>query len=118
MAQFAGFFRYEPLEARRRRPIAAGSPRQWTLTGSEVAARLAGSELVDVGRLPAQPAADLDAAQLAARLARVERTLARVRTRRLVRAGDALRRVQKGRSLHDVRSAWSLLRGARPEGEA
>lgn len=118
MTRLAGFFGYEPLEALRRRPIAAGSPRQWTLTGSEVAARLAGMELLDVGPLPAQPAADLDAAQLAARLARVERTLARVRTRRLVRAGDALRRVQKGRSLHDVRSAWSLLRGARPEGEA
>jgi hypothetical protein len=113
MARFLG---YEPVDAERRSSIASSAAREWTLTGTEVGARLAGRDLVDPSVQPPGPLPDMDREELAARLARVERTLARVRSRRLVRTGDALRRVQKGRSVADVRSAWALLR-ARHGGE-
>jgi hypothetical protein len=55
--------------------------------------------------------AELGVEELAARLARTEAALSRARSRRAVRAGDAVRRVQHGRSLADLRAAWRLLRG-------
>lgn len=55
--------------------------------------------------------AELGVDELAARLARSEAALARARSRRAVRAGDAVRRVQHGRSVEDLRAAWRLLRG-------
>ena len=58
------------------------------------------------------------AEELAARLAHVEGALARVRSRRAVRVADAMRTVQHGRSLEDVRRAWTLLRGPRYDGRA
>jgi hypothetical protein len=55
--------------------------------------------------------AELGVEELAARLARTEAALARARSRRAVRAADAVRRVQHGRSVADLRAAWRLLRG-------
>lgn len=116
-AALAGLLGYEPVSQVDRLTSSTSDPRPWTPTGDELARRLAGRGVLDdvEGRSPGL-VPDLDAQELAARLERVERTLARVRTRRLVRAGDALRRVQKGRSVDDVRSAWSLLRGSGSEG--
>jgi hypothetical protein len=55
--------------------------------------------------------AELGVEELAARLGRTEAALARTRSRRAVRAADAVRRVQHGRSVADLRAAWRLLRG-------
>ncbi len=55
--------------------------------------------------------AELGVEELAARLARTEAALARARSRRAVRAADAVRGVQHGRSVADLRAAWRLLRG-------
>jgi hypothetical protein len=55
--------------------------------------------------------AELGVEELAARLARTEAALARARSRRVVRVGDAVRRVQHGRSMQDLRAAWRILRG-------
>jgi hypothetical protein len=110
-APLASLLGYEPADARRLHPLASDSDRACTLTGTEVRARLVAHDLgTEVQQNGSGPLPDLDRDELAARLARVERTLARVRSRRLVRAGDALRRVQRGRSMADVRSAWALLR--------
>jgi hypothetical protein len=57
---------------------------------------------------------DLGVEELAARLARAEAALSRVRSRRAVRLVDALRRVQHGRSRADLRAAWLVLREATP----
>ena len=54
---------------------------------------------------------DANAEELAERLAQLERVLARVRSRRLVRMSAAFRKVQHGRSLRDLQDAWALLRG-------
>jgi Sulfotransferase family len=61
---------------------------------------------------PRPPLAEVSVEELAARLVRVEGALARVRSRRAVRVVDAMRRVQHGRSLADVRAAWHVLREA------
>jgi hypothetical protein len=55
---------------------------------------------------------DADPRELALALARTQQALARVRSRRTVRWVDALRRVQHGRSVDDVRAAWALVRGS------
>ena len=55
--------------------------------------------------------AELGLEELAERLVRTEAALTRVRTRRAVRVGDAVRGVQHGRSLADLREAWRMLRG-------
>ncbi len=55
--------------------------------------------------------AELGVDEMAARLARTEAALVRTRSRRAVRAADAVRRVQHGRSTADLRAAWRLLRG-------
>jgi hypothetical protein len=67
---------------------------------------------VDFDARPGTVLADVPAEELAARLAQVEQALARVRSRRTVRFVDAVRKVQHGRSVRDLRSAWSQLRGA------
>jgi hypothetical protein len=109
-APLAGLLGYEPMDAQQRHSVGSSAPREWTLTGTELRAGIAGLELAHAGPQQPGPLPDMDREELAARLVRVERTLARVRSRRLVRAGDALRRVQRGRSVADVRSAWALLR--------
>ena len=57
---------------------------------------------------------ELGVEELAARLARAEAALSRVRSRRAVRLVDAFRKVQHGRSREDVRAAWRVLREATP----
>ena len=82
-------------------------------TGTDLARRRldAPEELsLDVDRRP--HLVDASAEELAARLARAEGALARVRSRRAVRVADAMRKVQHGRSLTDVRAAWRVLREA------
>ncbi len=82
------------------------------VTGSELAAR---HRACPVDLTPdddrAMGLAELGVEELAARLARSEAALARARSRRAVRAADAVRRVQHGRSLADLRAAWRLLHG-------
>ena len=55
--------------------------------------------------------ADADPVQLAIRLDQVESALARVRSRKSVRLSDAIRTIQHGRSVRDVRAAYARLRG-------
>jgi hypothetical protein len=110
LAEFLGYVADVPAgvadtagQGGRGRPVA---------TGTELAARRATRpvDLTPEGdrRLGL---AELGVEELAARLARTEAALARARSRRVVRAGDAVRRVQHGRSLADLRAAWRLLRG-------
>lgn len=66
---------------------------------------------VDLDRQVRAPVVDASPQELAARLERVEQALARARSRRAVRAVDAFRKVQHGRSLADARAAWSIVRG-------
>lgn len=57
---------------------------------------------------------ELSVEELAARLTRAEAALARVRSRRAVTLVDAIRKVQHGRSLEDLRAAWQVLREVIP----
>ena len=94
------------------RPAPLPWDRTGIATGTDLARRrLDAPELsLDVDRRP--HLVDLSAVELAARLTRAEAALARVRSRRAVRVVDALRNVQQGRSLADVRAAWQVLREA------
>lgn len=81
------------------------------VTGTELAARRITSPVdlaADGGR--GLSLAELGVEELAARLARSEAALARARSRRAVRVADAVRRVQHGRSVADLRAAWRMLR--------
>ncbi len=82
------------------------------VTGTRLAARHRASP-VDLTPADdrAMSLAELGVEELAARLARTEAARARARSRRAVRAADAVRRVQHGRSVADLRAAWRLLRG-------
>jgi hypothetical protein len=80
--------------------------------GDEVAVRMKEwSDRVDFSPLP--PAVDPDASveDLARRAIRAEQALQRMRNRRVVRLGDALRRAQRNRSLRDVRDAVRIVVG-------
>jgi hypothetical protein len=68
---------------------------------------------VDFERRPPTLLIDASAEELAERLAQVEQALARTRARRSVRAGEAIRKLQRARSPRDARDAWRLLRGLR-----
>jgi hypothetical protein len=90
--------------------------RPWTATGEDLAARTGEwRDQVDFDERPPTAAVDASPEELAERLARAERALARVRSRRAVRLADAVRRVQRGRSPRDVAEAWSILRGTHTE---
>ncbi len=111
-APMAEFFGYKPGDPTVRAPLlsSAGSKR-WLPDGVELNTRRrewAGD--VDFEDRPATVPIDASVEELAARLVRAEQALARTRTRRLVRWGDAFRKVQHGRSLQDVRAAWALVR--------
>lgn len=114
VAALAGFFGYDPYDADRREPLAPQGPaRGWLLSGTQLARRRADWQgQVDFDATPTVPQLDGDARQLAARLSQVEAALARTRNRRVVRMADAIRTVQGGRSLSDLRRAWALLHGA------
>lgn len=114
-AGLAAFFGYERMDPTLRQPIPPPeSGRTWLPTGDDLAARRREwSGRVDFDLRPPTLAIDASAEELAARLSRAELALARTRSRRSVRLGDAFRKVQQGRSLHDVRQAWVILRGSR-----
>jgi len=103
LAQFLGYDADGPAAPGPDRPVA---------TGTELAARRT-ARPVDLAPEGDRSLglAELGVEELAARLARTEAALARARSRRAVRAGDAVRRVQHGRSVADLRAAWRLLRG-------
>jgi hypothetical protein len=108
----ATFFAYEPTESHQRHSLGpAQSGATWLPTGDDL--RLRQSQWVgrvDFEMRPQSLAIDANADELAQRLSQVERALVRVRSRRSVRLSDAVRKVQHGRSLHDLREAWALLR--------
>jgi hypothetical protein len=91
---------------------AAADPAGLIVTGTRLAVR---HRACPVDLTPddarAMSLAELGVEELAARLGRTEAALARTRSRRAVRAADAVRRVQHGRSVADLRAAWRLLRG-------
>lgn len=109
LAEFLGYSAEDPHDV-------AGAPSQeapphCVVTGTELAAR---RRIRPVDLTPGSDRrmglAELGVEELAARLARTEAALERARSRRAVRIGDAVRRVQHGRSVADLRAAWSLLR--------
>lgn len=116
-AELAGFFGYDALEPAIREPLGPTTdPSHWTVTGEDLARRRsAWADRIDFAERPVTPMIDAPPEELAARLLRVEQALARTRSRRLVRMGDAFRRVQRGRSVQDLRDAWSVLRGPRSD---
>jgi hypothetical protein len=93
-------------------PASRATPPRWLVTGTELAVR---HSVRQVDLTPEDDRrmglAELGVEELAARLVRTEAALARARSRRAVRAGDAVRRVQHGRSVQDLRAAWRMLRG-------
>lgn len=110
----AAFFGYDPLAGADRTALPCGDGRRWLPDGGDLRLRQVNwSDRVDFEQRPPPPVLDADPVELAARLDRVEKTLARVRSRRAVRLGDAMRTVQHGRSVQDVRTAYDRLRGRR-----
>lgn len=113
-ASLAAFFGYESAaDPTVRGPLLppSAAPRRWLPDGDELATRRrAWAGEVDFDNHPATLFIDASAEELADKLHRVEQALARTRTRRSVRIGDAVRKVQHGRSIQDVRDAWALVR--------
>ena len=111
-AGLAGFFGYDPVDPTPRQRLASAErPDAWTVSGGDLAVRrLDWDGQVDFEMRPPPVVIDASPEELAARLARVEGALARTRSRRAVRMGDALRKVQHGRSMSDIREALTLLR--------
>jgi len=110
LSEFVGYQPVGPLGAAEPGPVA--SSLLWN--GAEVARRQeqwAGR--IDFDRRPPTLSIDANPEELAIRLEQVEQALARTRRRRSVRASEAIRKVQRGRSLRDVREAWSLIRALR-----
>ncbi|MGI8693438.1 MAG: sulfotransferase family protein [Geodermatophilaceae bacterium] len=112
VGDLAAFFGYDALGAGDRLPLACGAGRQWLPDGTDLLARRSEwAGRVDFEQRRPVVDVDADAVELATRLDRVERTLARVRSRKAVRISDAIRTVQHGRSARDVRAAYARLRG-------
>jgi hypothetical protein len=111
-APLAGFFGYESASALTREQFApSGSARSSLPTGDDLRHRRSAWESRVSFEVTA-PALPLDARpeELAERVAHLEEVLGRVRSRKAVRLSDALRKVQHGRSLADLREVWSVLR--------
>lgn len=105
LTSFLGYDRWDPAV---REPLGDG----WLPTGTTLEQRRrAWNGRIDLDRQVQAPVLDASPQELAARLERVEQALARARSRRAVRAVDAFRKVQHGRSLADARAAWSIVRG-------
>ncbi len=114
VAELAAFFGYDPLSGDEREPLPSVAGRRWLTDGADLRGRCEQwADRINFDARRAAPAVDADPIELAVRLERVEQTLARVRSRRVVRIGDAIRTVQHGRSVKDVRKAYSRLRGRR-----
>ncbi len=109
----AGFFGYDPADPITHRPLVdPGGPWRWLLTGDDLRVRRRQSEgHVDFDVRPRTIAIDASPVELADRLQRVEAALARSRSRRSVRIGDAFRIAQHGRSLRAYKEAWSVFQG-------
>lgn len=113
----AGFLGYQPRDPDLRERPSEGV--RWLVDGVELARRrLRWQDRLSFDARPATALPEGDAEELAARVAHLEGVLARVRSRRAVRVADAMRTVQHGRSLDDVRRAWTLLRSPRYDGRA
>ena len=114
-ASLAAFFGYQSADPSERELLhPSANQRRWLVDGSDLACRRAGwKDRIDFDEQPPMLLIDASPEELAERLAQVEQALARTRSRRAVRLGEALRKVQRGRSLSDARDAWSLLRGPR-----
>ena len=107
LARALGYDEVDP-EGGAGRLVGSSSSRR-TATGEDLAA--AWPELEELIGAPAAPAyVEASSEELARRLRQCEAALQRVRSRRAVRVADALRKVQGGRSLADVRAAWSIVR--------
>lgn len=119
-AGLAGYFGYDPVDALVREQWAPeGSRWRWVLDGQALAARRpAWRSRVDFDARPPSLAIDASPEELASRLDRAEQALARARSRRAVRLADAARRIQRGRSLRDVRAAWSVVQRQEPHDHA
>ncbi len=119
IAGFAEFFGYDPVDPNRLARLTPADARlERVLTGTDLAQRRREWEgRVDFEQRPSTPAIDASPEELARRLAHTERALARVRSRRSVRMSDAFRKMQHGRSLDDVRAAWTLLRSSSQGGQ-
>ena len=117
-AALAGFFGYAPLDPdvrHRLGPDAETGP--CLVTGTDLARRRhEWSDRVTFERRPPAALPDGTVEELAGRLAHAESVIARVRSRRAVRLADAARTIQHGRSLQDLRRAWTLVRGPRRDG--
>jgi hypothetical protein len=112
LADFFGYKRSDPTP--RADPPSDGGHRRWITRGDDLARRrLAYEDRVDFDAHPPTLVIDANPQDLAERLAQVERALARTRTRRSVRAGEALRQLRRSRSVTDLRSAWGTLRSLR-----
>lgn len=111
--ELPAFFGYDPIEASTLRPfLKPTARRRWLPSGDDILTRRQQWKgRVDFERQPRTLAIDASPEELAEQLARVEKALARTRSRRAVRIGDAIRKVQHGRSWQDVRDAAALIRG-------
>jgi hypothetical protein len=117
LAELLGYDVLDPAPTRRLLPD-EDDPR-WLASGSDLAAlRRSWAGAVDFDAQPVVPLVDASPAELARQLSRAEQALARVRSRRAVRWVDALRKVQHGRSLADLRSAWSVVAGPQRHGRS
>lgn len=112
-APLAAYFGYAPADPTVREPLlpATEAALRCLPDGDQLAAkRDAWADRVDFHAQPQTLMIDASAEELADRLIRTEQALARTRTRTSVRIGDAVRKVQRGRTLRDVRDAWALVR--------
>lgn len=117
LAEFLGYDVLEPVPARRL--VSSAGPPRWLATGTDLARqRHAWAGAVDFDAQPAIPLLDASPEELARQLSRTEQALARVRSRRAVRWVDALRKVQHGRSVKDLRAAWSVVVGPQRHGRS
>jgi hypothetical protein len=114
-ASLAAFFGYTSADPTVRKQLTSvGVTRRWLPNGDDLHARCRSwTEKIDFDDRPTAIPIDANLQDLADRLSRAEQALARTRTRRLVRWGDAFRKVQRGRSLQAAREAWALARGPR-----
>ena len=111
-ARLGGYFGYQAVDPSVRGSLLpTGVAGRWLPNGDELMVRRrAWSDEVDFDERPETLFIDASIEELADRALRAERALARTRTRTSVRMSDAFRKVQRGRSLQDVRDAWALVR--------